>query len=149
MSASSCGSIKALAEWICGHLLWTEIQGAELCGANICNVCLDLTLHARHADNKHSPARARARAGTQNLCTPALLGEHISDRIYFYFTNMPLFLKSVNELFYGFVQTDCCVERWRMSTVIIIPGLDVLNVNVFECYFLFISTLTYGAFISR
>lgn len=38
---------------ICGHLLWTKIQGAELYSANICNICLDLTLHALHIDNKH------------------------------------------------------------------------------------------------
>lgn len=44
LSASSCGSIKALAEWIRGHLFWTNIQGAELCAANICNISLDLTL---------------------------------------------------------------------------------------------------------
>lgn len=67
LSASSCGSIKALAEWICGHLLWTKIQGAELYSANICNVCLDLTLHALHADNKHCPAPAWARARTKNI----------------------------------------------------------------------------------
>lgn len=73
MSASSCGSIKALAEWICGHLLWTKIQGAELYSVNISNVCLDLTLHALHADSKHSPAQAWAQAGTQDLCTSVLL----------------------------------------------------------------------------
>lgn len=72
LSASSCGSIKALAEWICGHLLWTRIQGAELYSANICNICLDLTLHALHADHKHSTGQKWTRGGTQNLCTTAL-----------------------------------------------------------------------------
>lgn len=68
LSASSCGSIKALAEWICGHLLWTEIQGAELYSARICNACLDLTLHALHADNKHFAAQTLPSAGTRALC---------------------------------------------------------------------------------
>lgn len=41
LSASSCGSIKGLAEWIWGHLLWTMIPGAQLDSASVCNVLLD------------------------------------------------------------------------------------------------------------
>lgn len=74
LSASSCGSIKGLAEWICRHLLWTKIQGAELYSAKICNVCLDLTLHALHTDNTHCPVQTWARArDTAPLCTLFLL----------------------------------------------------------------------------
>lgn len=70
LSASSCGSIKALAEWLCGHLLWTKRQRAELSSANICNVCLDLNLHARDANNKHSAAQSWERLqGPSNLCS--------------------------------------------------------------------------------
>lgn len=44
LSASSCGSIKALAERLRRHLLWTRMQGAELRAANVCNISLDVTL---------------------------------------------------------------------------------------------------------
>lgn len=83
LSASSCGSIKALAEWICGHLLWTKIQAAELYNVNICNVWLDLTLHAVRVDREHSPGQARAQAELQDLTTyVCCFGKHVFDRLW-------------------------------------------------------------------
>lgn len=55
MSANSCGSIKDLAVWMCGHLLWTKTQRVEANSNSVCNVCLDLTLHALLTEGKHSP----------------------------------------------------------------------------------------------
>lgn len=61
LSAGSCGSIKYLAEWIWGHLLWIKIQGEELSGANICDISLDLSLQTSHTDNKYGSEQAQGR----------------------------------------------------------------------------------------
>lgn len=163
LSASSCGSIKALAEWICGHLLWTKIQRAELYSANICNVCLDLTLHALHANNKYSTAQVCAWTGIENLGAPVLL---YSTQFFDCIWSWELFLfnsqaspfsqnrhyrhpevrckqvasmikASLSCIRCGFAQIWCDADFSVSYTIIIIitiPGLD--SANVYGCNWL-------------